>query len=89
MEFKDLTPEQREKVASAKTPEEILAMAQQDGYELSDEELDQISGGQAWYEETWVTCITCGHSWLKNLPDKGTITVKCPNCGASMDIILT
>ena len=45
MNFEDLTPEQQERARNAKTPEEILALAQEKGYELSDEELESISGG--------------------------------------------
>ena len=45
VEFNSLTPEQREKVNACKTPEEILALAKSEGYELSDEQLDDISGG--------------------------------------------
>ena len=40
MEFKDLSPEQREKVEACKNPEEILALAKEEGYELSESELD-------------------------------------------------
>jgi len=40
MSFKDLTPEQREKAKTAKTPEDILALAKEEGYELSIEALD-------------------------------------------------
>lgn len=45
MEFKDLTDEQKEKVRTAKTAEEMLAVAKEEGYELSDEELEAVSGG--------------------------------------------
>ena len=37
MRFKDLTPEQQEKAKACKTPEEILALAKEEGYDLSDE----------------------------------------------------
>lgn len=47
MNFEDLTPEQQEKARACKTPEEVLALARQEGYELSDAELDGIAGG-AW-----------------------------------------
>ena len=43
--FKDLTPEQIEKVSTCKTPEDILALAKEEGYELTDEELSQVVGG--------------------------------------------
>lgn len=49
MEFEDLTPEQQEKAKACKTPEEILALAKEEGYELSDEELDSASiAGGGW-----------------------------------------
>lgn len=45
MKFEDLTPEQQEKARAAKSPEDILALAKEEGYNLSDEELAAISGG--------------------------------------------
>ena len=45
MSFEDLTPEQKQKARACKTPEEILALAQEEGYELSDDELAAVSGG--------------------------------------------
>lgn len=43
-----MSPELKEKVAACKTPEEMLALAAAEGYELSDEELTAISGGGVW-----------------------------------------
>ena len=46
MNFEDLkNPELQEKLKSAKTPEDILTMAKEEGYELTDDELEGISGG--------------------------------------------
>lgn len=45
MNFEDLTPEQKYKALACKTPEELLALAQKEGYELTDDELESISGG--------------------------------------------
>ena len=58
MKFKDLTDEQRSKFAGAKGPEDILAMAREEGYELTDEELEAISGGGFWSEDCY--CPKCG-----------------------------
>ena len=40
-----LTPEQIEKVKACKSTEELLKLAKEDGIELSDEQLQAISGG--------------------------------------------
>ena len=40
-----LTDEQKEAVKTARTPEELLAIAKEIGYELSPEELEAVSGG--------------------------------------------
>ena len=48
MEFKDITPEQKEQARACTTTEELLALAKKEGYELSDEELDAVSGGGFW-----------------------------------------
>ena len=45
MDFNDLTNEQKEKARACKTPEEILALARAEGYELTDEQLEGVSGG--------------------------------------------
>ena len=48
MNFEDLTPEQLEKAKACKTPEDFLALAKEEGYELSDEELAAVNGGINW-----------------------------------------
>ena len=45
MNFDDLSSELKEKVKACKTPEEVLALAKEEGYELSDDELASVSGG--------------------------------------------
>lgn len=45
MGFKDLSEEQGAKVAGAITSEDILRLAQEEAYERSDEELEQVVGG--------------------------------------------
>lgn len=49
MEYKDLSDELKAKVVDCKTPEEIFDLAKSEGYELSDEEIADVSGG----EDTW------------------------------------
>ena len=45
MDFKDLTPEQQERARACKTPEELLALAKEEGMDLSEEQLEKVSGG--------------------------------------------
>lgn len=45
MKFEELTPEQQEKAKGCKSPEEVLQLAKEEGYELTAEELETISGG--------------------------------------------
>ena len=50
MNLQDLTPEQKEKALACKTPEELLALAEEEGYNISDEELQSIAGGSGWVQ---------------------------------------
>ena len=45
-----LTDEQRKKVEAAQTPEDLLALAKEAGYELTPEQLEAVSGGEHWYD---------------------------------------
>lgn len=45
MEIKDLTPEQQQRARDCKSAEELLAFAKEEGYELSESDLEAISGG--------------------------------------------
>ena len=41
----DLSPELRGKAMACKSPEDVLALAKAEGYKLSEEELEAVSGG--------------------------------------------
>ena len=43
--FDSLTDEQKEKIKACKTPEEVVDLIQNEGFELPDDALDLISGG--------------------------------------------
>lgn len=63
MLFDDLSPELRQKAASCKTNEELAELAKQEGFELSEEMLDAISGGESWAEYVAKECpgfYACG-----------------------------
>lgn len=76
MKYEGLSAEQQEKI-DGKTPEEILEIAKAEGYSLSDEELDAISGGASvWHE--YVYCPRCKASFSRQ---EGKDWQKCPGCG--------
>ena len=51
MNIDDLkNPELQERLKNAKTPEELLAIANEAGYELTDEQINAIAGG-SWCHE--------------------------------------
>ena len=47
MDLSNLTEEQKARARACKTPEEILALAREEDYDLSDEQLEAVAGG-AW-----------------------------------------
>ena len=53
MRFEDLTLKQQEKLKNCKSAEDILDLAKEEGYELSDDELESVSGGD-W--DCWTVC---------------------------------
>ena len=51
MNFEDLkNPELQEKLRAAKTADELVTLAKEEGLELTDEQLESLSGGEEWYE---------------------------------------
>ena len=56
-----LTDEQKKKVEAAQTPEELLALSKEYGYELSPDQLEDVAGGGgvrcSWY---------CAHNVCEN-----------------------
>ena len=56
MDLQNLTPEQMEKARACKSAEELIALAEEEGIELSDEQLDGLSGGFNWGKCSGYTC---------------------------------
>ena len=49
--YNNLSDEVKEKARACRTPEEIVALARKEGFELTDEELEGIAGGSNWLEQ--------------------------------------
>ena len=79
MDPKNLDSALRSKAEACTTPEEILALAKEEGYTLTDDELDQISGGGFWSEgPDGPTCPHCGSDSTWKIDDS---IFKCLDCG--------
>lgn len=50
MNIEDIPAELREKAIACKTPEELAALAKENGIELTDEQLESLSGGVDWLD---------------------------------------
>ena len=81
MDREQLTKEQREKLKACQSPEDMLALVNELCIKLTDEELDEISGGtwdgktQAYHHEE---CPHCGKQifWYDDEPTP-TVCVLC------------
>ena len=81
MKFMNLTDEQKEKIAGCKDKEDYLSLARELGYELSEEELDNISGGDdvdGWADRP--CCPNCG-SYNVAVAYDGGLCYRCRDCG--------
>jgi hypothetical protein len=58
-----LTDEQKKKLETVQSPEELLAIAKEAGYELSPDQLEAVAGGDRWLKcdiKCWEVCnVVC------------------------------
>lgn len=71
-----LTKEQIDKIRNCKNMEETLAIAKEDGFELTDEQLESVSGGAC---TCWDSCPNCHGDWI-NYINFGSYR-RCQECG--------
>jgi len=84
--LKGLTDEQIEKVRAAGDVEELLSLAKKEGVELTDEQLEAVSGG---FCTVFPKCPKCGSKdqkvWFEDTPGYGDDVQdchrKCKKCG--------
>ena len=67
--FERMTLEQRKKACACKSKEEFLAFAKKERIELSDDQLEAISGGGHWSDRAT--------DWARDLVNSGQF---CPGC---------
>ncbi len=91
--LKGLTEEQIKKVEACKSSEEILNIAKAEGIELTDEQLEAVSGGGGCFGGTYTPkCDKCGSkdiskskkNYYNPYPTSGGGTLyhnKCKKCG--------
>ena len=64
LEDMELSPELMAKVKACRSPEELFALAKEEGRELSDEELEGIAGGGG--DGHWSQKIGCNSYYCRN-----------------------
>ena len=62
MNFADIPDDIRERALACKSPEELLSLAKEEGYELSEEDLDVVNYGDSWYDIK----LNCGNHCARN-----------------------
>ena len=73
--FNGLTEEQIKKAAACKNNSELLALAKEEGIELSDEQLQAVAGGGCTII-SFPKCPNCGSVWILQVGGKW----KCLSC---------
>ena len=81
-----LTEEQIAKIKACKNNEEVLKLAKQEGVELSDEQLEAVSGGNCSSGSGRYTCSRCGSDLTSRFEygtgkHEGWHHVRCNKCG--------
>ena len=80
--LKGLTDEQIAKVKACKNQEEVLKVAKEEGIELTDEQLEAVSGGAC---TSYSCCPKCGKTNLILDSILGGARYTCPDCGYTWD----
>ena len=79
--LKGLTDEQIAKVKECKNQEELLALAKAEGVELTNEQIEAVSGGGCLSSMKCPQCDSKDYRKLPNYQISGCSTYKCNQCG--------
>ena len=65
------------------TPQELFSLAKEDGIELTDKQIEMISGGEEWVKEDLEMLVTkkCNVYGTDVTVSTKTGNVQCPSCG--------
>ena len=73
MNYEDLkNPEFQERLRACSSPKELVEVVREQGVGLSDEQLEQVAGGNVWEDEVTcyeITCAYCGGTFETNMPE--------------------
>ena len=84
--LKGLTEEQIAKVRACNNTDEILALAKQEGLELTSEQLEAVNGGSCSNTNKCPPCPSCGSTNVKCKYSGNRVSVfKCKNCGREFE----
>ena len=85
--LKGLSEDQIAKVRACNNTDEILALARQEGLELTSEQLETVNGGACSNTDHCPPCPSCGSTNVKSKYSGSRVTVfKCKNCGKEFEI---
>lgn len=83
--LKGLSKEQIEKARKCKSNEELIALAKEEGVELTDEQLETVNGGFCSDTTVQSNCPKCGTKCSTEVHKDSYVELigyfKCPNCG--------
>lgn len=89
--LKGLSDEQIKKLGNCKNSEEILALAKAEGIELTDEQLEAVTGGGCFEQKkNHTNCTRCNSTDIEFsgsvLDNNGGLRCKCLSCGNEWSI---
>ncbi len=85
--LKGLSEEQIAKVKACKNNEEIIALAKEEGVELTSEQLEVVNGGACSNTDNCPPCPSCGSSNVKRYHKSSCdLSYKCKDCGRVFEV---